>query len=249
MRTTHDEGGYGYTPGGLDFASNGVTALPGSAIDHAALTTPVPMRRGFDLVRDHLDRVRRPVAALCGMELRLPATLSADEFAWFNDEYLGHLAALGLGTTPAPALTRTNVAPVAGAPDVPSVSAFSYTVADDTAGATFVLSGVAELPEGAGYPAGVVRRGESGAAALADKARCVIDVVAGRVGALGASWDPSVAVHLYTAHDLTSLVAERLPAPPAHGLVWHRAYPPAADLELEIDLRRYRRELLLSTMD
>jgi hypothetical protein len=42
-------------------------------------------------------------------------------------------------------------------------------------------------------------------------------------------------------------VLGRAGVPPAHGLTWHDASPPVRGLELEIDLLRHARELILGT--
>jgi hypothetical protein len=78
----------------------------------------------------------------------------------------------------------------------------------------------------------------------------VVGAVATRVEALGAQWDNAVAVHLYSAHDLAftlvrDVLSERKIVP-AHGINWHDAAPPVELLELEIDVRRYGREITIS---
>lgn len=82
----------------------------------------------------------------------------------------------------------------------------------------------------------------------ARKARCVIEVVQHHINAVGAVWDDSAMIHLYFAHpiatDLLRTVLASLSIAPAHGLIWHDAVPPVTDLELEIDVRRYARELM-----
>src|SRR5829696_2575590 len=110
MPVENHEGGYAYDPG-LRFACNGVAALPGMTIERGVLTQPQPFEQGFATVQRHLDEVGRPLDALCGVELRLPATLPLEDFVTFNDRYLAQLEGWGLlrdGTSP---LTRTNVSP------------------------------------------------------------------------------------------------------------------------------------------
>ncbi len=96
-------------------------------------------------------------------------------------------------------------------------------------------------------PADVVRAGETTAQALLEKAGSVVSVVGDQLEALGVVWDDSVAVHLYSGHDLAHAVKRELlhaaGVSPAHGVVWHDTAPPVLGLELEIDVRRYQREL------
>jgi hypothetical protein len=250
MRVDHSTGGYGFTPSDLRFASGGVVAFPGMAIEHAAFPLPVLLDEGFDLVQRHLERVGRPLTALCGFELRAPEALPWGQFGDFKERYFKRLAAWDLlrddGTSP---LARTNVAPLAGAPVEPRMLAFSYTTEATRAQATFVVSGVAELMAPYRMPKDVVRAGETSAEALLDKARGVVTIVTAQLEELGVAWDDSTAVHLYSGHDLAHAVKRELLAAagvnPAHGLVWHDAAPPVLGLELEIDVRRYHRELTI----
>lgn len=250
MRVDHAAGGYAFTPSDLRFASGGVVALPGMAIDHARFPAAVPLQEGFGLVQQHLERAGRPLAALCGFELRLPEALPWEQFSAFNELYFARLAAWNLlGDDGASPLARTNVAPLVDAPAEACVLAFSYTTEADDAEPTFVVSGVAELMAPYRMPADLVRPGETTAEALLAKARGVVKVVGAQVEALGVAWDNSASVHLYSGHDIAHAVKRQLLAAegvnPAHGLVWHDTAPPVAGLELEIDVRRYRRELTI----
>jgi hypothetical protein len=216
-------------------------------IERGVLAKPMLLAEGFEAVRRYLDRAGRPVEALCGFDLRLPAAGALEDFVAFNGEYLAQLDAWELLQDGSSPLARTNVAPVSGAPSRPSVLAFSYTVDSRSTDESFVVSGAAEVPDNAAGPQDVVRLGDTTADALLEKLRFVVGAVADRVGALGAQWDNAVAVHLYTAHDLAfSLVREVLAERgivPAQGITWHAAAPPVDLLELEVDVRRYGREI------
>lgn len=248
MRIDHSLGGYAFTPSDLRFASGGVVALPGMAIEHATFPAAVPLQEGFELVHRHLQRVGRPLTALCGFELRVPEALPWGQFSNFNELYFAQLATWNLlrddGTSP---LARTNVAPLVDAPAEAGVLAFSYTTEADDAEATFVVSGVAELMRPYRIPADLVRPGETTAEALLDKARSVINVVGAQLEALGVAWGNSASVHLYSGHDIAHAVKRQLLAAvgvnPECGVVWHDTAPPVLGLELEIDVRRYHREL------
>jgi hypothetical protein len=239
-------GGYEFIPG-APFASNGVIASPGMTIQRGVFAEPILLPEGFEQVRRYLDRAGRPLEALCGFDLRLPTARTLPDFVAFNDEYLAQLDAWALLRDGSSPLARTNVAPVSGAPSRPAVLAFSYTVDSRSTDETFVVSGAAEVPDNATGPHDVVRLGEHTADALLEKLRFVVGVVADRVGALGAQWSNAVAVHLYAAHDLAfTLVREVLSERgivPVHGITWHDAAPPIDILELEVDVRRYGREI------
>ena len=72
-------------------------------------------------------------------------------------------------------IARTNVAPVVAPPREPALYGFSYTVpADPAASPTFVVAGSGELRPGTMGEAGIVRRGETTPAALAEKAAHVM---------------------------------------------------------------------------
>jgi len=249
MPVDNEQGGYAYDPG-LRFASNGVVALPGMTIERGLLPAPLPFADGFAAIERHLDAIGRPLGALCGVELRLPATLPLDGFVAFNDRYLAQLDGWGLLRDERSPLTRTNVSPHAGAPAEPSVLAFSYTLPGELPTPAFAISGIAEMPLAANYPDGIVRRGETSEDALVEKARCVVEVVDGHVRTLGATWDEGASVHLYSAYPiafaLSRVVLAQLGVAPAHGIVWHDAAPPVTDLELEVDVRRYAREVAVA---
>ncbi|MGW4094911.1 2-amino-5-chloromuconate deaminase CnbZ [Nocardia sp. NPDC004750] len=244
----NNKGGYSFVPSNLGFASAVVRALPGMAIEWAVLPKAVSISDGFDAARRHLELLGRPLEALCGIDLKLPYALARANFSAFNREYIARLDAWGLRTAEGCPLARTNVSPSINPPVEPSVLSFSYTVPTDEGTGTFVVSGVGELPDDTVIPDGVVRHRETSHAALLEKAACVVEVVDHRLRAIGVDWDSSMTVQLYSAHDVTSsvqgLLAQKGLAP-THGLIWHDAAPPVDDLELEIDVRAYRRQLRL----
>ncbi|HEX6523091.1 MAG TPA: hypothetical protein VF070_24305 [Streptosporangiaceae bacterium] len=250
MKIDNADGGYSFTASTLGFASDGVIVLPGMVIGHAVFDEPLPLPGGFEAVRRHLERIGRPLSALCGFDLGMPRPLGIAEFGRFNEHYLSRLAGWGLlrdgGSSP---LARTNIAPVGRELAEPVVRAFSYTTPGAAPGPGFVLSGVPELPERFSYPQDIVRRGQTSHDALAEKTRSVLDVIAARITALGADWTDCADLHLYTAHDIASTVRQevrsRVGVVPARGITWHYAAPPIKELELEIDVRRYSTVLTL----
>jgi hypothetical protein len=88
------------------------------------LTEPVSVSTGLDLVRRELDRARRPLVALCGLELRLPKSLTMPQFEEFNGWYLERLGEWGLLRDGVPPLARTNVAPSVAPPETTSLIGF-----------------------------------------------------------------------------------------------------------------------------
>jgi hypothetical protein len=234
---------------GLPFASQAVVACEDMGVEHASFASPLPLAEGFEAVRVTLEKLQRPLAALCGFDLRLPAARRLEDFLAFNNEYLNQLRSWDLLEGESSPIARTNVAPADGATTAPAVIGFSYTTPRLTAADTFVVSGTPEVPEDASGPDDIVRLGETTPDALAEKLEFVVENLKGRLGALRLTWSSDVAVALYTVHDAASLLDQilgGLQIVPAFGITWHKAAPPVDVLELEIDLRRVQRETLLA---
>ena len=195
-----EAGQYRFLPG-IEPYSAGVVAMPGTEIVHATLAASVPYRDGFALIDRHLRERGRPRAALCAIELRLPAPLPFGGFVDFNRGYRAMLADWGLLVSGQNPIARTNVAPVVGPPAEPSLYAFSYTVPwDGGGGPTFVAAGSGELRPGFMSAEGIVRRGETSADALREKAAYVMAVMEQRLRGLGGSWGEVSAMDVYTPH-------------------------------------------------
>jgi enamine deaminase RidA (YjgF/YER057c/UK114 family) len=245
------EGGYAYVPA-LPFASAGVVALPGMSLVRAVFAEPRPLRAAFAAVERHLESAHRPLMALCGFEFRMPKVLSVEGFVAFNARYVAQLKTWDLVADAPPTLSRTNVVPRGTALSEDAVYAFSYTIQEREDSQTFVISGAPELiPGESSSDFRILRRGESSEEALREKTRCVVSNVRRVIDALGASWDAACSVHLYSRWPLErelrrAISAEPGGVTPAHGIVCHDADPPVLDLELEVDVRRYRRELMLT---
>src|SRR5262249_46690681 len=202
-----------------------------------------PRQGGIETVGGHVRRSSRQLARLRGRVWRSAASTGLEEFLAFNEGYLAQLGSWGLlidGDSP---LARTNVVPAAAGPSAPSVVAFSYTREANEGGQAYVMSGVAELPTGSSYPQDIVHRGDTTSPALIAKAQQVGRELSATVRSLGATWDNSTSVHLYTSHPIALGVQREalntVGIVPTHGLTWHDAQPPVRELELEIDLRRY----------
>ncbi|HVC43191.1 MAG TPA: hypothetical protein VND20_00110 [Candidatus Binataceae bacterium] len=248
MLTANVPGNYDFIRTGGPFSS-GCIARPGFAVVHAAIHPLTPLARGFELVDRHLRDNRRPIAALCGMQLRIPAALSPAGFEEFNRPYVERLTAWGLGTAGANPVARTNVAlefdPVAE----PMLAGFFYTAPADGDASTFVLSGVPELTVDADGKRTIVARGDSSAGGIARKLACVTGLLTAHLATMRLSWADATAINLYTVHDVyPALASELLPAIGAGaraGLTWHYSRPPVSGLEMELDAWGVRHSIVL----
>lgn len=244
------DGGYRFLPG-IEPYSSGVVAMPGHEIVHATLQVTVPYREGFALIERHLAGIGRPRAALCAIELRIPAPLSFDGFGAFNREYRAILTDWKLLVAGVNPIARTNVAPVVRPPAEPVLYGFSYTCRGERPGPpTFVNAGSGELRNGASSAEGIVRHGETSADALVEKVAQVMGEQAARLAGLGVSWADVTAVDVYCPHSLHGLLAVGVLDPmgpsAAHGIHWFLSRPPIAGLEYEMDMRGVRDEIRIN---
>jgi hypothetical protein len=110
-----------------------------------------------------------------------------------------------------------------------------------------VISGSAEVGEGAEpYEERFIRRGDTSAEALREKARHVLATMETRMAALGATWRDATATHVYTVHDLHPFLADEIVArgAAASGLTWVYARPPVIGLDFEMDVRGVQAEYI-----
>lgn len=264
MNTIHNSvgGDYAYLRGGAAFSS-GVAALPGFEIVRVRFSRWLSLADGFEAIAAHLRQAKRPLTALCAAELRSPRPLSLDGFGDFNRQYLDVLREWGLLTRDTVPVARCNVCPLHDPPSTPSFHAFSYTVpigalhsgslttsghaSDAPAPRSFVLSGFADWPEGAPFPEGIIARGDTSAPGLERKFGFVLDGVEHKLAELGVQARSITGVQVYTVHEFGSLIGP-LFAPRGLtriGLEWQVTRPPIDGLELEIDVRSVRRELVI----
>jgi hypothetical protein len=249
MKLDNLKGGYAFLRGIAPYSA-GVMSLSGYEIEHARFVAPLALDQGFRRLRAHLERIGRPPQALCGMELRSPNPFSFQGFNDFNKTYTGVLDSWGIlldgGLNP---VARTNVAPEIGAPPVPSLYGFSYTVKSALKAPTFIIAGGGELPEGSLDPKDVVRTGETSAEALREKARFVMGLMTGRLRGFGLDWSTVTATDIYTIHPIHDFLADEvirlMGGGAAHGVTWHYSRPPIVSIEYEMDARGCRREVVL----
>jgi hypothetical protein len=242
------KGNYRFLPGIAPFSS-GAIAMPGYQVVHATLRRPMPWRKGFELIDAHLKEQQRPRAALCAIELRIPAALTPDGFDSFNAGYQALLKEWELLVDGQNPIARTNVAPVVGAPSEASLYGFAYTAPSGSTMPTFVVAGSGETRRDArGVPA-LVRAGESSPDAMREKAAYVLGVMRDRLHGLGGDWVDVTAINVYTAHPIEPFLAGTIlrgVGPAAiHGVTWHLSRPPIIDIEFEMDMRGVAKRLWL----
>jgi hypothetical protein len=204
--------------------------------------------RGFERAAHYISAAGRPLTALCACELRSPAPFDEDGFRAFNESYVTTLARWGLFDGRINPVARSNVCPEIDPPPEPSFHAFAFTIAVPHAAATFVIAGSGEAPEGRGsYAAHIVRRGESSAEAMGEKARFVLAEMERRLGLLGFAWADTTAAQAYTVRDLYPFLADEIVRRGAAraGLTWHFCRPPVRELEFEMDCRAIATEQII----
>jgi len=234
-----DREAYRYIPGPFQYSA-GVAALPGFAIERVRFATPVPLAEGFRRIETLLRDAGVPLTAFCACELRSPAPFTDAGFNAFNREYVGTLERWGIVADDRNPVARSNVCPETGPPPTPSFHAFCYVRPAAGAPRSFVIAGSGEAQEGYGpYRDRTIRYGETSPDAMAEKGRFVLGAMESRMAALGAAWDTTTAVQVYTVHDLYPLLGTEIVARGAarHGLTWHFCRPPVIGLEYEMDCR------------
>lgn len=248
MRIENRAGGYSFLKG-ISPYSGGVAALPGFEILHVRFRDMRPLERGFTAIDSYLKSQGRPRQALCAVELRSPRPFSFQGFQNFNQSYVDILQRWGLLLDGANPVARTNVAPHLLPPAEPSVYGFSITIPSENAPASFVIAGSGELPEGSLDPHEVIRRGETSAAALQEKARFVMALMSARLAGLDVTWKQVTSTQIYTVHDIHPFLEREILATMREasslGIDWHYARPPIESIEYEMDLRGCRREAIL----
>ena len=233
---------YRYVPGSR-FAADGVAAAPGTVISRAAFAELRSWDDGFRDIEAHLAARGLLPAALCGIELRMPAALPFEDFRALNDDYLARLNAWSLLRDGKSTFARTNVCPSGAVVGGPSVAAFSFAHPGESAATCYVVSGIAELPPGAPFPAGVTAPGDLSPDGVRAKATTITSIIVDTIDALGTRWSPADTVNLYCTHDVGRIVLrDVLPTHgviPNDGLVCYDAAPPTHGIDIELDVRRY----------
>src|SRR5690606_13362660 len=91
----------------------------------------------------------------------------------------------------------------------------------------------------ANYRDHIVRRGDTSAAAIAEKARFVLGEMERRMAALGTGWADVTATQVYTVHDIHPFIGAEIVTRGAApgGVTWHFDRRPVGDVEFEMDCR------------
>lgn len=244
------EGGYRYSPAVFQY-SNGVTALPGFEIERVRLSEPVPLKEGFDMIRDVLGASGRPLTALCACELRSPAPFTPQGFFEFNKIYVETLKSWGLykGGKDDNPVARSNVCPEIDPPKVPSLHAFCFTAESKEARRSCVVAGSGEARNVEGpYEKKTVRYGETSSDAMREKTRFVVAEIGRRLNQLGFGWRDVTATQVYTVYDFHAFFADEIVRAGAarHGVTWYFNHPPVDALAFEMDCRAVYRERVIS---
>ena len=248
MLTENRKGNYVFIRGIGPFSA-AAKAQPGFEIVHSRFLPLTPLTDGYQSVERHLRELNRPLQALCGMELRIPRVLSREAFDQFNAPYVERLKNWGLeiaGSNPA---TRTNVAFESNPVTVPMLAGFYYTMRSSQQFESFVLAGAPEIASREGGVQ-IVARGDTSPEGLGRKLECILEVLSAHLAEMNLTWEMATAVNLYTVFDVHPLMATvllpRLGVASHAGLTWHHARPPVSGLELEVDARAVRSELVLA---
>lgn len=247
----HMGGGYQFLPGITPFSS-GVVALPGFEIVRVTLRSAVPYRQGFDLIAAHLAGQGRPLAALCGVELRSPHPLPFQAFADFNREYEQVLSEQGLLLQGQSPIARTKVVPALHPPDETTLYAFSYTTPErkTETPATFVIAGAGELRSRELAWESIVRSGDTSPDAMGEKAAQVRYVIRTRMTRLQVTWSSVTALTVYTVHPFAPMLVAQLfrdaDQTDIHGWHWCYSQPPIVGVEFEMDMRGIQQERWLA---
>lgn len=244
-------GGYRYVRGGFQY-SLGVAAEPGYALERVRFFRPLPLAEAFAAIEAHLAAIGRPTTAFAQCELRSPAPFTDQGFLDFNKSYVETLGRWGIYREGDPLMNpvaRSNVCPVYGGPQAPSMYAFSYTVpAPDATRATFAIAGGADARPGtAPYKDRIVRYGDCSPEGLREKVAFVLDSMEARMGPLGVGWRDATLTQLYTVQNVGHLVGEAIAARGAApaGVLWTYARPPVIGLDFETDVLGVARETVL----
>lgn len=249
MLAENNKGNYSFIRGIGPFSA-AVLAQTGFEMVHARFLPLIALNDGYERLERHLREVQRPLAALCGIELRIPKVLSREGFEEFNRPYIQRLKGWGLEVAGANPVTRTNVAFETIPVTEPMLAGFYYTIPAQMLGETFVLSGAAEIASREGG-AQIVARGDTSENGLRQKLECILQVLGDHLSEMKLRWEMATTVNVYTICDIHPLLPTVLLPALARasyvGITWHYARPPVVGLDLEIDARAVRTELILSS--
>lgn len=239
-------GAYKILPGGAAFCA-GVIPYEGYEIVRVLLRPWLPLEDGYRFIESYLKGIGRPVQAFCGIELRVPAPLALKDWSSFNVPYLEQLRKWGLIFGDYSGVCRSNIALALYPPTTTCLCAFSYTAPTSAKGRTFFLSGQADIDASGN----AIAEGDTGPAAMQERARYTIETVAATLAKLGVSWQDTTQIAFFHAHDIPDLWGGKLLGSLgealSRGVLVYRARPPIVGLEVELEARAVRQELVVAT--
>lgn len=257
-------GGYAFLPG-IPAFSEGSIALSEHSIVHARFRRPIPLPAAYQAIEATLQSYDRPIAALCGVELRIPHQMEVGVFRKLNKSYIeqlrDHWDLFVDGNNPVP---RCNLALTIDPVSEPTMHAFSFTIPKGCTDAQFVTAGINDAALIFGPD--VFRQVASGDQlvrvedAPADddvslptverRLRFILDAATRRLAALGVGWPDVTQTELYLARPLgTLLESVMLPAiGPAgqRGIRWYPGLAPFIGPIAELDVRGFVEEITVS---
>jgi hypothetical protein len=240
-------GNYRFIPAVFQYSS-GAAAHPGFEVERVRFEKLLPLAEGFAQAAKYIQAAGRPLTSFCACELRSPGAFTEDGFRKFNEHYVKTLAEWKIFDGTVNPVARSNVCPEIDPPSEPSFYAFSLIRPSQSAAASFVIAGGAELRGGSGtYPERIVRYKDLTLDAMKEKVRFTVGSMEERLGEFGYGWKDTTAVQAYTVHDFHPVMADELVRRGAarSGLTWHFARPPVIDLEFEMDCRRVATETVI----
>lgn len=239
-------GAFKIAPGGPVYCA-GVVPYEGHEVVRVLLRPWIPLDKAYAFIEKYMKRIGRPVQAFCGIELRVPAPLTFDQWATFNVPYLKQLREWGLMFGDQSGVCRSNIALALAAPGTTSVCAFSYTVPTNERIPTFFLSGTADIDS----TGKIIAAGDIGPEAMQQRARFTIDTVAATLGKLNARWEDTTQIALFHVHDIPDLWGStlfgRFGDAVRRGVLTYHARPPLVGAEVELEARAVRQELVIAT--
>jgi hypothetical protein len=239
-------GNYKILPSGAAYCA-GVVPDPGFEVVRVELRPWLPLEQAYAFIERYLQGTGRPIQAFCGIELRVPEPLTLNNWAAFNVPYLEQLRKWGLLFGNYSGVCRSNIALDLYPPATTSVCAFSHTAPATSKGATFLLSGQADI----GPNNKIVAEGECGPQAMHERARFTMDTVGATLGRLRLSWEDTTRIAIFHVHDIPDLwgpaLLGALGEPIRRGVLVYRARPPIAGGEVELEARAVRQELIVTT--
>ena len=136
--------------------------------------------------------------------------------------------------------------PAHDAPKEASLHAFSYCVPSEHQGATFCVSGAADIDQ----RGKIVAEGDISPTGMKLRLQHCVDVITERLAELELEWRAATHIDLCVAQDIPGLlggvVVPGLQGAAARGIRVHLARPPIIGSEAELECRGVRREIVLS---